>query len=36
MDARCLSQDDLLVPVQMLSGPELAELMAQQDVILSF
>src|SRR5512140_2079574 len=36
MDARGLGQDDLLVPVQMLSGPELAELMAQQDVILSF
>ena len=36
MDARGLSQDDLLVPVQMLAGPELAELMAQQDVILSF
>jgi tRNA 2-thiouridine synthesizing protein C len=36
MDSRGLSPEDLLVPVQMLSGPELAELMAQQDVILSF
>ena len=36
MDARGLGQDDLLVPVQMLPAPELAELMAQQDVILSF
>lgn len=36
MDSRGLTPDDLLVPVQMLSGPELAELMSQQDVILSF
>jgi tRNA 2-thiouridine synthesizing protein C len=36
MDSRGLSPDDLLVPVQMLSSAELAELMSQQDVILSF
>jgi tRNA 2-thiouridine synthesizing protein C len=36
MDSRGLSPDDLLVPVQMLSSTELAELMSQQDVILSF
>jgi tRNA 2-thiouridine synthesizing protein C len=36
MDSRGLNQDDLLVPVQVLNSAELAELMAQQDVILSF
>ena len=36
MQARGLTEDDLLVPVQVLSGPEMAELMVQQDVILSF
>ena len=36
MDSRGLSPDDLLVPVEVLSSAELAELMSQQDVILSF
>ena len=36
LEARGLTADDLLVPVQVLSGPEMAELMVQQDVILSF
>jgi tRNA 2-thiouridine synthesizing protein C len=36
MDSRGLTEADLLVPVQVLDGAELAELMAQQDVILSF
>lgn len=36
LEARGLTEDDLLVPVQVLSGPEMAELMVQQDVILSF
>ena len=36
MDSRGLGPDDLLVPVQMLSSAELAELMSRQDVILSF
>jgi tRNA 2-thiouridine synthesizing protein C len=36
LDERGLSRDDLLVRVETLSRPELAGLMAQQDVILSF
>ena len=36
LQARGLTEDDLMVPVAVLSGPELAALMAQQDVVLSF
>ena len=36
MDARGLSEDDLLVPVEVLSSAEMAALMAEQDVVLSF
>lgn len=36
MDARGLSEDDLLVPVQVLSSAEMGALMAEQDVVLSF
>jgi tRNA 2-thiouridine synthesizing protein C len=36
MDARGLAESDLLVPVEVLSSAELAELMAAQDVVLSF
>ncbi|MBE7420308.1 MAG: sulfurtransferase complex subunit TusC [Ideonella sp.] len=34
--ARGLAEADLLVPVQVLSSAELADLMAAQDVVLSF
>jgi tRNA 2-thiouridine synthesizing protein C len=34
--ARGLAEDDLLVPVQVLSSAELGDLMASQDVVLSF
>lgn len=36
MDARGLSEADLLVPVEVLSSAEMADLMAEQDVVLSF
>jgi tRNA 2-thiouridine synthesizing protein C len=36
MQTRGLTEDDLLVPVQVLSSAEMAALMDQQDVILSF
>ena len=36
MQARGLTEDDLLVPVQVLSTTAMAALMADQDVILSF
>lgn len=36
MQARGLDEDDLLVPVQVLSTSAMAALMADQDVILSF
>jgi tRNA 2-thiouridine synthesizing protein C len=36
MDQRGLSPQDLLVPVEVLSSAQLGELMAAQDVILSF
>ena len=36
MAARGLAESDLLVDVQMLSSAELAALMAEQDVVLSF
>src|SRR5512134_3122616 len=36
LDARCLTEDDLLVPVQVLRSADMAALMAEQDVVLSF
>lgn len=36
LERRGLTEDDLMVPVAVLSAPELAELMASQDVVLSF
>ena len=36
LDARGLTEDDLLVDVQVLSTAEMADLMEQQDVVLSF
>ncbi len=36
MEARGLSEDDLLVDVTVLSSAEMGELMAKQDVVLSF
>lgn len=36
MQARGLTEKDLLVPVEVLSSAEMAELMGQQDVVLSF
>ena len=34
--ARGLSEENLLVPVEVLSSAQLAELMSQQDVVISF
>jgi tRNA 2-thiouridine synthesizing protein C len=34
--ARGLAEKDLLVPVEVLNSQQMAELMAQQDVVLSF
>lgn len=36
MDARGLTKDDLIVPVEVLGSAEMAALMAVQDVVLSF
>jgi len=36
MAARGLTEDDLLVDVEVLSSAEMADLMAEQDVVLSF
>lgn len=36
MEQRGLSQDDFLVPVEVLDSKQLADLMEEQDVILSF
>lgn len=36
LQARGLSEDDLMVPVAVLSSAQLGELMAAQDVVLSF
>jgi tRNA 2-thiouridine synthesizing protein C len=36
LQARGLTVDDLLVPVQVLDSKQMAELMEQQDVVLSF
>ncbi|NQV55455.1 MAG: DsrE family protein, partial [Rhodospirillales bacterium] len=36
LDARGLSEDDLLVPVEVLSSAQLGDLMEEQDVVVSF
>ena len=36
LEARGLTEDDLLVDVQVMSSAEMAKLMAEQDVVLSF
>lgn len=36
MEARGLSEDDLLVDVQIMSAAEMGDMMAQQDVVISF
>ena len=36
MEERGLTEDDLLVPVEILDEAQMAELMEQQDVVLSF
>jgi tRNA 2-thiouridine synthesizing protein C len=36
MEARGLTEDDLVVPVQVLSAEEITALMEQQDVVLNF
>jgi tRNA 2-thiouridine synthesizing protein C len=36
LSARDLSEKDLLVPVEVLDAQQMGQLMAQQDVILSF
>ncbi len=36
LEARGLAEDDLMVPVSVLSSRELGDLMAAQDVVLSF
>ncbi len=36
MEARGLSEDDLIVPVEVMDSGQLRDLMADQDVVLSF
>ena len=36
LEERGLTADDLIVPVEVLSAPELADLIEQQDVILNY
>ena len=36
LDARGLTEKDLLVPVEVLTSTEMSALMAEQDVVLSF
>jgi tRNA 2-thiouridine synthesizing protein C len=36
LEARGLTEDDLIVPVEVMSSADLTELMEQQDVVLSF
>jgi tRNA 2-thiouridine synthesizing protein C len=36
MEARGLTEDDLIVPVEVLTSEEMATLMDEQDVVLSF
>ena len=35
LDARGLTEDDLVIPVQVLAADQLREVMAQQDVVIS-
>jgi tRNA 2-thiouridine synthesizing protein C len=35
LDARGLTEDDLVIPVQVLAAEQLREVMAQQDVVIS-
>ena len=35
LDARGLTEDDLVIPVQVLAADQLREIMAQQDVVIS-
>ena len=35
LDARGLTEDDLVIPVQVLAASDLREVMAQQDVVIS-
>ena len=35
LDARGLSEDDLIIPVEVLASADLRELMAQQEVVIS-
>jgi len=36
LDARGLTEDDLVIPVQVLAASDLREVMAQQDVVISW
>jgi len=36
LDARGLTADDLVVPVEVLTSDEIATLLDEQDVVLSF
>ena len=36
MEERGLTEDDLIVPVEVMSSAQLAELMEEQDVVLTF
>ena len=36
LDQRGLTEDDLLVDVQVMSSAEIAKIMAEQDVVISF
>ena len=36
LQARGLTEEDLVVPVEVMSNSEIGELMEQQDVVLSF
>jgi tRNA 2-thiouridine synthesizing protein C len=36
LEARGLSEDDLVIPVEVLSSSELAELMDTQEVVITF
>ena len=35
LEARGLTEDDLIIPVEILAAEELSEIMAQQDVVIS-
>ena len=36
MEARGMTEDDLIVPVEVLSSDELGALMEEQDVVIGF